>query len=62
MDMLLWLQMQETLDIPVKGFSTLPAPFPVRAKLGISTLEGDYSVTGDQFRIKANSVQVHLQI
>jgi large repetitive protein len=44
------------LDIPVSGFSTLPAPFPVRAKLGISTLEGDNRITGDQLRIKANSV------
>ncbi|WP_339834802.1 T9SS type B sorting domain-containing protein, partial [uncultured Flavobacterium sp.] len=43
------------LDIPVSGFSTLPAPFPVRAKLGISTLEGDNRVTGDQLLIKANS-------
>ena len=45
-----------SLDIPVSGFSTLPAPFPVRAKLGISTLEGDNRVTGDQLQIKANSV------
>ena len=44
------------LDIPVSGFSTLPAPFPVRAKLGISTLEGDNRVIGDQLRIKANSI------
>ena len=44
------------LDIPVTGFSTLPAPFPVRAKLGVTTLEGDFSIPGDQLRIKANSV------
>jgi len=44
------------LDIPVSGFSTLPPPFPVRAKLGVNTLEGDLGVNGDQFRIKANSV------
>ncbi len=44
------------LDIPVSGFSTLPPPFPVRAKLGISTLEGDNRITGDRLQIKANSV------
>ena len=43
------------LDIPVSGFNTLPAPLPVRAKLGVSTLEGDRSISNDRLRIKADS-------
>ncbi|TPD68609.1 SprB repeat-containing protein, partial [Flavobacterium microcysteis] len=45
-----------TADINVNGFVTLPPPFPVRAKLGVGALEGDYEITGDRLRIKANSV------
>ena len=44
------------VDFTVNGFQTLPAPIPVRARIGVSTLEGDYSLTNDRFRIKANSV------
>lgn len=51
-----------SLDIPVTGFSTLPAPFPVRAKLGISTLEGDNRITGDQLQIKANTVATYTNL
>jgi len=51
-----------SLDIPVSGFSTLPAPFPVRAKLGISTLEGDNRITGDQLQIKANTVSTYTNL
>ncbi len=43
------------LDIPVSGFNTLPSPLPVRAKLGVSTLEGDRSIANDRLRIKADS-------
>ncbi|WP_108425108.1 T9SS type B sorting domain-containing protein [Flagellimonas amoyensis] len=45
----------ETVDIPVSGFTTLPAPFPVRAKLGVATLEGDNRIEGDRLAIRANS-------
>ena len=45
----------ETVDIPFSGFTTLPAPFPVNAKLGVATLEGDNKITGDQLSIKADS-------
>ncbi len=45
----------ETVDIPYNGFTTLPAPFPVRAKLGVGTLEGDNRITGDGLSIRANS-------
>jgi gliding motility-associated-like protein len=44
-----------SLDIPVDGFTTLPAPFPVKAKLGVATLEGDNKISGDGLSIKANS-------
>lgn len=44
-----------SLDIPVDGFTTLPAPFPVQAKLGVATLEGDNKISGDGLSIKANS-------
>ncbi|MDO6491371.1 MULTISPECIES: T9SS type B sorting domain-containing protein [unclassified Cellulophaga] len=44
----------ESVDIPVSGFTTLPAPFPVNARLGVSTLEGDNSLGGDGLSIKAS--------
>ncbi|PXX27855.1 SprB repeat-containing protein, partial [Arenibacter sp. ARW7G5Y1] len=45
----------ETVDIPVNGFTTLPAPFPVIAQLGVATLEGDNRISGDGLSFKANS-------
>ena len=48
----------ESVDIPVSGFTTLPAPFPVNARLGVSTLEGDNRISGDGLSIKSNSVAV----
>ncbi len=45
----------ETVDIPFSGFTTLPPPFPVRAKLGVATLEGDNRIDGDQLAFKADS-------
>lgn len=44
------------VDFNVNGFQTLPSPLPVRARIGVSSLEGDVSLTNDRFRIKANSV------
>ncbi|MEP0214652.1 MAG: T9SS type B sorting domain-containing protein [Cellulophaga sp.] len=44
----------ESVDIPISGFTTLPAPFPVNARLGVSTLEGDNSLGGDGLSIKAS--------
>lgn len=44
------------VDFNVNGFQTLPAPLPVRARIGVSSLEGDVSLTNDRFRFKANSV------
>ncbi|MDT7828895.1 T9SS type B sorting domain-containing protein [Pricia sp. S334] len=44
------------IDVAVNGFRTLPTPFPVRARIGVGALEGDRSINGDQFRIRANSV------
>ena len=41
------------LDIPVSGFQTLPAPFPVNANIAVAALEGDISIQGDSFRFKA---------
>jgi len=37
-----------TLDIPVSGFRTVPAPTPVRANFAFATLEGDSPILGDQ--------------
>ncbi|WP_437396087.1 T9SS type B sorting domain-containing protein [Flagellimonas lutimaris] len=45
----------QTVDIPFSGFTTLPSPFPVNAKLGVATLEGDNKIEGDQLSIKADS-------
>ncbi|ARV08540.1 chromophore lyase [Winogradskyella sp. PC-19] len=38
----------ETLDVPVSGFRTIPAPAPVRANFAFATLEGDSPILGDQ--------------
>ena len=40
-----------TLDIPVNGFRTVPAPAPVRANFAFATLEGDSPILGDQFQL-----------
>ncbi|MBR9855219.1 MAG: DUF11 domain-containing protein, partial [Algicola sp.] len=45
----------ETVDIPFSGFTTLPSPFPVNAKLGVAALEGDNRITGDRLSIRADS-------
>ncbi|MDT0558841.1 T9SS type B sorting domain-containing protein [Ichthyenterobacterium sp. W332] len=37
-----------SLDIPVDGFRTIPAPAPVRANFAFATLEGDSPIVGDQ--------------
>ncbi len=52
----------ETVDIPVNGFTTLPAPFPVIAQLGVGTLEGDNKIGGDGLSIKANSNATYTQL
>lgn len=35
------------VDIPISGFQTLPSPFPVKAKIGVAALDGDFSRQGD---------------
>ncbi|EAR02806.1 putative hemagglutinin/hemolysin-related protein [Maribacter sp. HTCC2170] len=42
------------VDIPVSGFTTLPAPFQVNANIGIAALEGDNRIGGDGLQINAN--------
>ncbi len=37
-----------SLDVPVSGFRTLPAPAPVRANFAFAALEGDSPIQGDQ--------------
>ncbi|WP_299533646.1 T9SS type B sorting domain-containing protein [Ulvibacterium sp.] len=44
------------VDVAVNGFRTLPAPFPVRARIGVGSLEGDRGIRNDRFFIRANSV------
>ncbi|WP_069859212.1 T9SS type B sorting domain-containing protein [Arenibacter sp. NBRC 103722] len=44
-----------SVDVAVNGFKTLPAGFPVRARVGVGALEGDRGITNDRFYIKANS-------
>lgn len=44
----------QTIDIPINGFTTLPAPFSVNAKIGVATLEGDNRITGDGLSISAD--------
>ena len=43
-----------SLEIPVSGFQTLPAPSPVVASIGVSALEGDYGGSGDTFSFKVS--------
>lgn len=43
-------------DIQYSGFTTLPPPFPVRAKLASAALEGDNRITGDQLLFRASTV------
>ena len=45
----------QSLIFPVDGFQTLPAPFPVKANIGVAALEGDISISGDSFQFKASS-------
>ncbi|WP_445737952.1 T9SS type B sorting domain-containing protein [Mariniflexile sp.] len=49
------VQNNATLNIPVSGFQTLPAPLPVIAKIGVGALEGDIGISGDSFRFKAST-------
>ncbi|SDM09339.1 SprB repeat-containing protein, partial [Kriegella aquimaris] len=46
----------EEVNIPVNGFTTLPAPFPVIANMGVAALEGDNRIDGDGLEIDANGV------
>lgn len=45
-----------TLDIPVSGFRTIPAPAPVRANFAFATLEGDSPILGDRLRLNGISL------
>jgi gliding motility-associated-like protein/uncharacterized repeat protein (TIGR01451 family) len=44
-----------TLNIPVSGYQTLPAPLPVNASIGVAALEGDIGIGGDSFRFRAST-------
>lgn len=45
-----------TLDVPVDGFRTVPAPAPVRANFAFATLEGDKPILGDRLRLNGTSL------
>ncbi|NNE31291.1 MAG: T9SS type B sorting domain-containing protein [Winogradskyella sp.] len=45
-----------SLDIPVDGFRTVPAPAPVRANFAFATLEGDSPILGDRLRLNGVSL------
>ena len=44
----------QSTDIPINGFTTLPAPFNVNAKIGVAALEGDNRIGGDGLEINAS--------
>ncbi|MGP1480015.1 MAG: DUF7619 domain-containing protein, partial [Capnocytophaga sp.] len=41
-------------EIKVSGFTTVPAPLPVNAKIAFAALEGESYIGGDELRIKTN--------
>jgi len=43
------------VEIPISGFTTLPAPFTVNANIGVAALEGDNNIPGDGLAINANA-------
>ena len=45
-----------SLDIPIDGFRTVPAPAPVRANFAFATLEGDSPILGDRLRLNGVSL------
>ncbi|TYC14144.1 T9SS type B sorting domain-containing protein [Bizionia gelidisalsuginis] len=45
-----------SLDIPINGFRTVPAPAPVRANFAFATLEGDKAITGDRLLLNGVSL------
>ncbi|NNL79972.1 MAG: chromophore lyase, partial [Flavobacteriaceae bacterium] len=45
-----------SLDIPVDGFRTVPAPAPVRANFAFATLEGDSPIFGDRLLLNGISL------
>lgn len=45
-----------SLDIPVDGFRTIPAPAPVRANFAFATLEGDSPILGDRLLLNGTSL------
>ncbi len=45
-----------TLNVPISGFRTIPAPAPVRANFAFATLEGDSPIVGDRLRLNGVSL------
>ncbi|NHF59047.1 T9SS type B sorting domain-containing protein [Flavobacteriaceae bacterium TP-CH-4] len=43
----------ESTDIPISGFTTLPAPFDVNANITVAALEGDNRIEGDGLLISS---------
>ncbi len=43
----------QTVDIPINGFTTLPAPFDVNANIAVAALEGDNRIPGDGLSISS---------
>lgn len=39
------------LNVPVSGFTSVPAPSPVRASFAFATLEGDKPIAGDRLKL-----------
>ncbi|MEB3347779.1 T9SS type B sorting domain-containing protein [Aquimarina gracilis] len=44
-----------TVDLPISGFRTLPAPNPVNVRFGAATLEGDSGIDDDNLQIQNTS-------
>ena len=44
------------LDVPVSGFTSVPAPSPVRASFAFATLEGDKPISGDRLKLNGTTL------
>lgn len=50
--------MPNPLNVAVSGFETLPYPEPVKARIGVMALDGDFRLKDDELRVKAGTASI----